>query len=224
MSGHVPLAVLFDLDGTLIDTAPEFVAIGLQLRQAAGLPAIAPDTIRSSVSDGAIGMVATALGMTTTDPAFEQWRQRFLDDYEKGLGQHSEPYPGLLALISTLASVGIKWGVVTNKLSRFAHPLMEKMAFDPAADIIITPDDVTHPKPHPESLLLACNRLNCPPDRTVFIGDHRRDIEAGNAAGCATIAAAYGYLADGESATAWEANAIATSSLELSQMIENQLQ
>ena len=224
MSGHVPLAVLFDLDGTLIDTAPEFVAIGLQLRQAAGLPAIAPDTIRSSVSDGAIGMVATALGMTTTDPAFEQWRQRFLDDYEKGLGQHSEPYPGLLALISTLASVGIKWGVVTNKLSRFAHPLMEKMAFNPAADIIITPDDVTHPKPHPESLLLACNRLNCPPDRTVFIGDHRRDIEAGNAAGCATIAAAYGYLADGESATAWEANAIATSSLELSQMIENQLQ
>ena len=224
MSGHVPLAVLFDLDGTLIDTAPEFVAIGLQLRQAAGLPAIAPDTIRSSVSDGAIGMVATALGMTTTDPAFEQWRQRFLNDYEKGLGQHSEPYPGLLALISTLASVGIKWGVVTNKLSRFAHPLMEKMAFNPAADIIITPDDVTHPKPHPESLLLACNRLNCPPDRTVFIGDHRRDIEAGNAAGCATIAAAYGYLADGESATAWEANAIATSSLELSQMIENQLQ
>ena len=224
MSGHVPLAVLFDLDGTLIDTAPEFVAIGLQLRQAAGLPAIAPDTIRSSVSDGAIGMVATALGMTTTDPAFEQWRQRFLDDYEKGLGQHSEPYPGLLALISTLASVGIKWGVVTNKLSRFAHPLMEKMAFDPAADIIITPDDVTHPKPHPESLILACHRLNCPPDRTVFIGDHRRDIEAGNAAGCATIAAAYGYLADGESASAWEANAIATSSLELSQMIENQLQ
>ena len=224
MSGHVPLAVLFDLDGTLIDTAPEFVAIGLQLRQAAGLPAIAPDTIRSSVSDGAIGMVATALGMTTTDPAFEQWRQRFLNDYEKGLGQHSEPYPGLLALISTLASVGTKWGVVTNKLSRFAHPLMEKMAFNPAADIIITPDDVTHPKPHPESLLLACNRLNCPPDRTVFIGDHRRDIEAGNAAGCATIAAAYGYLADGESATAWEANAIATSSLELSQMIENQLQ
>ena len=224
MSGHVPLAVLFDLDGTLIDTAPEFVAIGLQLRQAAGLPAIAPDTIRSSVSDGAIGMVATALGMTTTDPAFEQWRQRFLNDYEKGLGQHSEPYPGLLALISTLASVGIKWGVVTNKLSRFAHPLMEKMAFDPAADIIITPDDVTHPKPHPESLILACHRLNCPPDRTVFIGDHRRDIEAGNAAGCATIAAAYGYLADGESATAWEANAIATSSLALSQMIENQLQ
>jgi phosphoglycolate phosphatase len=162
--------------------------------------------------------------MATTDSAFEQWRQRFLTDYEKGLGQHSEPYPGLRKLVSTLASVDIKWGVVTNKLSRFAHPLMEKMAFDPPADVVITPDDVTHPKPHPESLILACKRLNCPPDRSVFIGDHRRDIEAGNAAGCATIAAAYGYLADGESATAWDANAIATSSLALSQMIENQLQ
>ena len=224
MSGNVPLAVLFDLDGTLIDTSPEFVAIGLQLRQAAGLPAIAPEAIRRSVSDGAIGMVAAALEMATTDPTFEQWRQRFLNDYEKGLGQHSEPYPGLRALVSALGVSGIKWGVVTNKLSRFAHPLMEKMAFDPPANIVITPDDVSHPKPHPEALILACKRLNCPPDRSVFVGDHRRDIEAGNAAGCTTIAAAYGYLADGESATAWEANAIAHSSLELSQMIENQLQ
>ena len=224
MSGNVPLAVLFDLDGTLIDTAPEFVAIGLQLRQAAGLPAIAPEAIRRSVSDGAIGMVAAALEMATTDPTFEQWRQRFLNGYEKGLGQHSEPYPGLRALVSALGVSGIKWGVVTNKLSRFAHPLMEKMAFDPPANIVITPDDVSHPKPHPEALILACQRLNCPPDRSVFVGDHRRDIEAGNAAGCTTIAAAYGYLADGESATAWEANAIAHSSLELSQMIENQLQ
>jgi phosphoglycolate phosphatase len=224
VSGNVPLAVLFDLDGTLIDTAPEFVAIGLQLRQAAGLPAIAPEAIRRSVSDGAIGMVAAALEMATTHPTFEQWRQRFLNDYEKGLGQHSEPYPGLRALVSALGVSGIKWGVVTNKLSRFAHPLMEKMAFDPPANIVITPDDVSHPKPHPEALILACKRLNCPPDRSVFVGDHRRDIEAGNAAGCTTIAAAYGYLADGESATAWEANAIAHSSLELSQMIENQLQ
>ena len=223
MSGHVPLAVLFDLDGTLIDTAPEFVAIGLRLRQAAGLPAVAPEAIRRSVSDGAIGMVAAALEIGTADPTFEQWRQWFLTDYEKGLGQHSEPYPGLRALVSTLGVSGIKWGVVTNKLSRFAHPLMEKMNFNPPADIVITPDDVSHPKPHPESLIMACHRLNCAPDRTVFVVDHRRDIEAGNAAGCATIAAAYGYLAAGEAAATWEADAIANSSLELSQMIENQL-
>ena len=220
----VPLAVLFDLDGTLIDTAPEFVAIGLQLREAAGLPAIAPEAIRSSVSDGAMGMVAAALDMTTTDATFEDWRQRFLNDYEKGLGQHSAPYQGLPKLVSALASAGIKWGVVTNKLGRFAHPLMAKMAFYPPADVVITPDDVRHPKPHPESLILACKRLNCPPERAVFVGDHRRDIEAGNAAGCATIATAYGYLADGESAAAWQANATANSSIELSQMIEKLLQ
>ena len=224
MTGTGPLAVLFDLDGTLIDTAPEFVAIGLQLRRAAGLPAIAPETIRGSVSDGAIGMVATALGMTTADPTFENWRQRFLDEYEKELGQHSEPYPGLRALVSVLASAGIKWGVVTNKVARFAHPLMEKMAFKPPADIVITPDDVSDPKPHPESVILACSRLDCPPDRTVFIGDHRRDIEAGSAAGCTTIAAAYGYLAPGESATTWGADATAHSSIELSQIIETLLQ
>ena len=114
MSGNVPLAVLFDLDGTLIDTAPEFVAIGLRLRQAAGLPAVAPEAIRSRVSDGAIGMVAAALEIETADPTFEQWRQRFLTDYEKGLGQHSEPYPGLRALEAALGVSGIKWGVVTN--------------------------------------------------------------------------------------------------------------
>ena len=169
-------------------------------------------------------MVAAALEIEPADPTFEQSRQRFLTAYEKGLGQHSAPYPGLRALVSPLGVSGIKWGVVTNKLSRFAHPLMEKMDFNPPADIVITPDDVSHPKPHPESLILACKRLNCPPDRSVFVGDHSRDIEAGKAAGCATIAAAYGYLADGESATAWEADAIAHSSLALSQMIENQLQ
>ena len=94
MSGQVPLAVLFDLDGTLIDTAPEFVAIGLQLRQTAGLPAIAPETIRSSVSDGAMGMVATALDMATTDPTFEHWRQRFLNRLRKGTGPTQRALPG----------------------------------------------------------------------------------------------------------------------------------
>ena len=209
----MPLAVLFDLDGTLIDTAPEFVAIGLQLRQAAGLPAIAPEAIRSSVSDGAMGMVATALDMATTDPTFEHWRQRFLNDYEKGWANTASPTRAFAHSYQRWPQPALSGGVVTNKLSRFAHPLMEKMAFDPAADIVITPDDVRHPKPDPESLILACKRLNCPPERAVFVGDHRRDIEAGIAAGCATIAAAYGYLADGESAAAWQADATANSSL-----------
>ena len=151
-------AVLFDLDGTLIDTAPEFTHIGLQLRAEAGLPPIDAKTIWHSVSNGAIGMVETALEMPTYDPAFEQWRQRFLTLYEAGLGDLSHPYPGLPELVAGLHKAGVAWGVVTNKLSRFALPLMNKMPFDPAADAVVTPDHVHQPKLDPESILLACEQ------------------------------------------------------------------
>ena len=117
-------AVLFDLDGTLIDTAPEFIHIGLQLRAEAGLPPIDAKTIWHSVSNGAIGMVEAALEMRADDPAFEQWRQRFLTLYENGLGDLSHPYPGLPELVAGLDKARIAWGVVTSKLARFALPLI----------------------------------------------------------------------------------------------------
>ena len=212
-------AVLFDLDGTLIDTAPEFIHIGLQLRAEAGLAPIEPEIIWHSVSDGAIGMVQAALGMSADDPSFEQWRQRFLTLYETGLGDLSHPYPGLPELVADLQRAGIHWGVVTNKLARFALPLMESMPFDPKAGTVVTPDQVNQPKPDPEAILLACKELSCDPAETLFIGDHLRDIEAGRAAGCVTIAAAYGYLAPGETATHWQADASADSSRELAELI-----
>ena len=212
-------AVLFDLDGTLIDTAPEFIHIGLQLRAEAGLPPIDANTIWHSVSNGAIGMVEAALEMPADDPAFEQWRQRFLTVYEGGLGYLSQPYPGLSGLVAGLHKEGVAWGIVTNKLSRFALPLMDKMPLDPAAGAVVTPDHVDRPKPDPESILLACEQLACNPAETLFIGDHLRDIEAGRGAGCFTIAAAYGYLAPGEDASSWQADALAESSCELAEMI-----
>ena len=212
-------AVLFDLDGTLIDTAPEFIHIGLQLRAEAGLTPIDAKTIWHSVSNGAIGMVEAALEMPVDDPAFEQWRHRFLTLYETGLGDLSQPYPGLPELVAGLHKAGVAWGVVTNKLSRFAHPLMDMMPFDPAAGAVVTPDHVNQPKPDPEAVLLACEQLSCDPAETLFIGDHLRDIEAGRAAGCFTIAAAYGYLAPGETAASWQADALAENSLELAEMI-----
>jgi len=212
-------AVLFDLDGTLIDTAPEFIQIGLKLRAEAGLAPIDPETIWHSVSNGAVGMVQTALEMSADDPAFEHWRQRFLTLYETGLGNLSHPYPGLPELVADLHKAGIAWGVVTNKLSRFALPLMNKMSFDPAAGAIVTPDHVELPKPDPESILLACELLACEPTETLFIGDHLRDIEAGRGAGCFTIAAAYGYLAPQEVALSWQADAVAENSRELAEMI-----
>ena len=223
MTSRRVTAVLFDLDGTLIDTAPEFIHIGLQLRAEAGLAPIEPKTIWHSVSDGAIGMVQAALGMSADDPSFEQWRQRFLTLYETGLGDLSHPYPRLPELVGDLQRAGICWGVVTNKLARFAHPLMARMPFDPKAGTVVTPDQVDQPKPDPEAVLLACKELSCDPSETLFIGDHLRDIEAGRAAGCFTIAAAYGYLAPGETATDWQADALAASSRELAEFISGML-
>ena len=219
MTSPTVRAVLFDLDGTLIDTAPEFIQIGLQLRAEAGLAPIDPETIWHSVSNGAIGMVQAALEMSADDPAFQRWRQRFLTLYETDLGNLSHPYPGLPELVADLHKAGIAWGVVTNKLSRFALPLMNRMSFDPAAGAVVTPDHVNHPKPDPESILLACEQLVCNPSETLFIGDHLRDIEAGRGAGCFTIAAAYGYLAPGEAASSWQADAVAENSSELAEMI-----
>ena len=216
-------AVLFDLDGTLIDTAPEFIHIGLQLRAAAGLAPMSGDIIRQSVSGGAISMVQTALELSATDPHFETWRQQFLTLYEAELGQYSAPYPGLVELIAELHGAGVSWGVVTNKLERFAAPLMNRMPFDPPAGAVITPDHVAQPKPDPEAILLACKHLGASPKHSLFIGDHLRDIEAGKSAGCYTIAAAYGYLAAEESASLWGADAVALSSEHLADLIRGQL-
>jgi len=216
-------AVLFDLDGTLIDTAPEFIHIGLQLRAAAGLAPMSGDIIRQSVSGGAISMVQTALELSATDPQFETWRQQFLTLYEAELGQYSAPYPGLVELIAELHGAGVSWGVVTNKLERFAAPLMNRMPFDPPAGAVITPDHVAQPKPDPEAILLACKHLGASPKHSLFIGDHLRDIEAGKSAGCYTIAAAYGYLAAEESASLWGADAVALSSKHLADLIRGQL-
>ena len=207
-----PRAVLFDLDGTLIDTAPEFIAIAHALRNEAQLPPISDSVIRHNISDGATGMVQAALELTHEDTRIPHWRDRFLTLYHAGLGQHSAPYPGLATLVRAFGQKGIAWGVVTNKLERFAAPLMERMAFSPRANVLITPDHVARPKPNPEAVLLACQRLKCEPKDAVFIGDHARDIEAGNAAGCHTVAAAYGYLARDESAAAWGANETVDSS------------
>jgi phosphoglycolate phosphatase len=215
--------VLFDLDGTLIDTAPEFIHIGLQLRAAAGLAPMSGDIIRQSVSGGAIGMVQTALELSATDPQFETWRQQFLTLYGAELGQYSAPYPGLVELIAELHGAGVSWGVVTNKLERFAAPLMKRMPFDPPAGAVITPDHVAQPKPDPEAILLACKHLGASPKHSLFIGDHLRDIEAGKSAGCYTIAAAYGYLAAEESASLWGADAVALSSKHLADLIRGQL-
>jgi phosphoglycolate phosphatase len=204
-------AVVFDLDGTLVDTAPEFIILVNALRERHKLHPLPDERIRPAISYGARGMVSLALDLSPEAPEFNQHLNQFLADYERTLGQHAKIYDGLRDVITELSSRGIRWGVVTNKLRRFAAPLMEKLAFTPPADSLVTPSDVSHCKPHPEPLYRCCQELDVHPARTLYVGDHKRDIDAGRAAGCLTIAAAYGYVGD-DNPLEWRADRIAPSS------------
>jgi phosphoglycolate phosphatase len=212
-------AVVFDLDGTLLDTAPEFVAVVQQLRREHQLQPLDPQLIHAHVSDGARAMVSLALDMPPGHEAFESKRLRFLDIYQAGLGTATRPYPGIVELLTRLQAAGIGWGISTNKPSYLTLPLIDSLALKPAPASIVCPDHVSQAKPHPEPLLLSCRQLQCDPNQAIYIGDHLRDIEAGRAAGMYTIAAAYGYIHQAEDPDNWGADAIARSGEELAALI-----
>lgn len=208
-------AVIFDLDGTLVDTASEFVVVVQTLRAEHDLPPLEPDRIRASVSNGARALVTLALGTTEMDPAFEAQRLRLLDLYSEVLGSSAQPYPGIEDLLKALAELGIGWGVSTNKPRAYAAPLLERLALQPPLRSLVCPDDVTERKPHPEPLLRNCRELNCLPEQAIYVGDHQRDIEAGLRAGMFTIAALYGYIEADDNPALWGADASVTCSTEL---------
>ncbi|WOJ98449.1 HAD-IA family hydrolase [Congregibacter brevis] len=206
-------AVIFDLDGTLVDTADDFIPVVQQLREECGHPPMDAQRIRSSVSNGSRALVKLALNIPQEDSSFEAHRQRLLDLYAAILGSHAKLYPGVDTLLEQLASRDIAWGIATNKPREYTTPLLEKLALNPGS--VVCPDDVTHAKPHPESLHKVCKELVCETKDAVYLGDHLRDIEAGKRAGMYTIAAAYGYIEDGDSASRWNADVIAAQSEEL---------
>jgi 2-phosphoglycolate phosphatase len=212
-------AVVFDLDGTLLDTAPEFVAVVQQLRREHQLQPLDPQLIHAHVSDGARAMVSLALDMQPEHEAFESKRLRFLDIYQASLGTATRPYPGIVELLARLQAAGISWGISTNKPSYLTLPLIDSLALEPAPASIVCPDHVSQPKPHPEPLLLNCRQLRCKPDQAIYIGDHLRDIKAGRSAGMYTIAAAYGYIHHADDPDSWGADAVAASGHELAALI-----
>ena len=214
-----PEAVVFDLDGTLIDTADEFVVALQQMLVAHNKPQLSAELIRKSVSNGSGALVTLAFDVTPADDEYEPLRLAFLDRYTHVLGSSATPYPGMRALVNALAQQGIPWGVATNKFRRYAEPLMSAMHFVPEAGSLVTPCDVNEPKPHPEAILLSCKNLGAKPSGTLYVGDHKRDIDAGRNAGCFTIAAAYGYIEDGDDPGEWQADAIAHTSDALATMI-----
>ena len=199
-------AVLFDLDGTLIDTAPDFVRIVNQLRQEHQLPPFTYDRVRQQVSNGARALVTLAFGGEDNNPHFADHLAALLQRYEASLAQESGLFAGLDNALQTLEKANIPWGIVTNKPSRYTNPLLAGLNLEQRCAIAICPDQVTHRKPHPEPILTACQRIGVDPAHTLYVGDHARDIEAGKRANSYTIAAAWGYLNAGEQAEDWNAH------------------
>ncbi|HDZ57692.1 MAG TPA: HAD family hydrolase [Pseudomonas xinjiangensis] len=199
-------SVLFDLDGTLLDTAGDFMSIIQAMRIDRGLPAVDPDVVRPTVSNGSVGMLCTAFATKPDHPGFEELREDFLLRYDQNLAVFTRPFPGIEPLLDWLDSEGLPWGVVTNKLSRFSIPLLEAVGLSERCSSLVCPDQVTQSKPHPEPLFKACAQMDVDPRRSVFVGDHLRDIQAGKAAGMLTVAALYGYLPIGEDPAEWQAS------------------
>jgi N-acetyl-D-muramate 6-phosphate phosphatase len=212
-------AVIFDLDGTLIDTAQEFVVAVQALRAEHKLPAMDPQLISASVSNGARALVSLALDINEGDPGFEQQRLHFLELYEQVLGTAATPYPGIRQLLTELGNKGIPWGIATNKPRQYAEPLVAAMNFEPACASLVCPDDVIERKPHPESLNLNCQQMRCSPPHAVYVGDHQRDIEAGRRAGMVTIAATYGYIEASDDPADWQADLYVNDSTHLADNI-----
>ncbi|MFT4767375.1 MAG: 2-phosphoglycolate phosphatase [Glaciecola sp.] len=206
-------AVIFDLDGTLIDTADDFIPAVQQLRSECDRPPMEAQRIRSSVSNGSRALVRIALDIDEEAPHFEAHRQRLLTLYAEILGHHAALYPGVAALLQQLNDKNVAWGIATNKPREYTIPLLEKLGLTPAS--VVCPDDVAQAKPHPESLEKGCRELRCGIREAIYLGDHLRDIQAGQRAGMYTIAAAYGYIESGDSAHSWGADAVAQRSEDL---------
>jgi phosphoglycolate phosphatase len=207
-------AILFDLDGTLVDTAPDMVAVLLGMQKDHGLTQLSYDLARSHVSNGAVGLIRLAFP-EADDAQKDELRQEYLDRYETAVCVDSMLFPGLGELLDTLDVEGRPWGVVTNKPMRLTEPLLEGLGLGSRAACSISGDTIPQRKPDPAPLLLASQQIGIPSEKTVYIGDSVRDIAAGRAAGMFTIAASYGYITADDDPGSWEADLIAGDTREL---------
>lgn len=197
---------MFDLDGTLLDTAPEFITLVNQLLAEDNRPILPAAAIRAQVSNGAAALIRFAFGIQPESAEFEPLRERLLANYQTHIGSDTRFFPGIEELLQQLHANGLAWGIATNKPSLYTHLLLKALNIQPAPDSVICPDDVQFRKPHPESLFLAGKQLNCKPENIVYIGDHKRDIDCGKDAGAITIAAAFGYIGTDDDIDGWGAD------------------
>lgn len=204
---HEIEAVLFDLDGTLIDSAPDLGAAADKMRTDRGMTSLPLADYRPMAGAGARGMLGIAFGLAPEDVEFAAMKEEFFLNYEACMTERTYAFDGVAELIAQLEQAGLKWGVVTNKSARFTLPLTRQMPLFSNAQTIISGDTTPHAKPHPAPLLEAARQLKVEPGRCVYVGDDERDIVAGRAAGMPTVAAAYGYLGATADTLHWKADA-----------------
>jgi len=212
-----PRAVLFDLDGTLADTAPDLAAAVNWMRTERGLEPTPYAILRPTASAGARGMIGAAFGLAPGDEGYEELRVQWFERYQSAMAVHSTLFDGISDLLDGIAAAGMAWGIVTNKPARFTDPLVPLIGLAQAG-CVISGDTTPHAKPHPAPLLEAARRLDIAPAHCWYVGDDLRDIEAGRAAGMVTVACNWGYCGSIDPAT-WGADHLLDTPQQLLQML-----
>ena len=213
-------AVLFDLDGTLIDSAPDLGAAADKMRINRGLPSLPLAHYRPMAGAGARGMLGVAFGIAPGHDDFEAFKEEFFKNYEVCMTERTYVFDGVAELIAQLNLAGLKWGVVTNKSERFTLPLTRAISLFQSAQTIVGGDTTPHAKPHPAPLLEAARQMGIPPEKCLYVGDDERDIVAGRAADMPTVAAAYGYLGATASTQHWKADATISTPIALLTLLQ----
>lgn len=199
-------AVLFDLDGTLADSAGDLAGAVNRIRRERGMAEMSVASLRPHASAGARGLLGAGMGVAPGDPDYPVLRDQFLAYYEAGLAETTALFDGIGALLDALDARGLRWGIVTNKAARYTRPVLAALGIESRASAIVSGDTTPHPKPHPAPLLHAATLLDLDSAKCVYVGDDLRDIVAGNAAGMPTIVAEYGYLGEAGCSDDWPAN------------------
>ena len=198
-------AVLFDLDGTFADTAPDLAAALNHTRAACQLPPLPLDVIRPQASHGSRGLLKLGFGIEPDASGYDALRDLFLDYYERNICVHTRLFSGMAELVAELERRGIQWGIVTNKPHRYTVPLMHALGYAGRAACLVSGDTCAHAKPHPEPMLKACELIGVSPEQCLYLGDDLRDMQAANAAAMPGIIARYGYINGDASEASWNA-------------------
>jgi phosphoglycolate phosphatase len=199
-------AVLFDLDGTLADTAPDLGAAVNRLRVDRGLDPLPLATLRPHASHGARGLLGAGFGVTRDDAQFAPLNAAFLAHYEQALAVDTKLFGGATRVLDEIEARALRWGIVTNKATRYTEPVLAALELAPRAAVVVCGDTTPRAKPHPDPLLHAAHALGVDPTRCVYVGDSERDVIAGVAAGMPTLVALYGYIGADETPLAWPAD------------------